>query len=196
MNFDELQKQWDSQSSKEVKIDPNLELNREANTIIDRVRKTLRNECYFQIFGLLCLYVIPFLFDANTPIIWWSLLCVSFTFLVPFIYIFKFYKRSYKLEYNSLKNINWFYYNYKASVDIYSVYSYIIFILALMTAGIAYTQHENSLQFESKFFFFLYIILTIFFYMLICVLLLKWWITTYYKKHLIELKNILNQLEE
>ena len=49
MNFDELQKQWDNQSSDEVKIDPNLELNQEANTIIDKVRKTLKQEFYFQL---------------------------------------------------------------------------------------------------------------------------------------------------
>ena len=53
MNFDELQKQWDNQSSDEVKIDPNLELNQEANTIIDKVRKTLKQEFYFQSLGLL-----------------------------------------------------------------------------------------------------------------------------------------------
>ena len=49
MNFDELQKQWDNQSSEEVKIDPNLELNQEANTIIDNVRKTLKKDFFFQI---------------------------------------------------------------------------------------------------------------------------------------------------
>lgn len=43
MNFDELKKQWDNQSSDEVKIDPNIELNQEANTVIDKVRKTLRH---------------------------------------------------------------------------------------------------------------------------------------------------------
>ena len=46
MNFDELQKQWDNQSSDEVKIDPNLELNQEANTIIDKVRKTLKKDFF------------------------------------------------------------------------------------------------------------------------------------------------------
>lgn len=196
MNFDELQKQWNNQSSEEVKINLNLELNQEANTIIDKVRKTLKNECYFQIFGLLFLYTFPFLFESNTQTVWWTLLCVTLTFFVPFIYIFRFYKRSYKLEYNSLKNINWFYYNYKSAIDIYSIYSYIIFILVLMLIGITYIQHENVLQFENQFFFFLYIVLSILFYSLICVLLLKWWIAVYYKKHLLELKNILNQLED
>lgn len=196
MNFDELQKQWDNQSSDEVKIDPNLELNQEANTIIDKVRKTLKKEFYVQLLGLLFLYTFPFLFDANTPTIWWTLLCISLTFLVPFIYVFKFYKRSYHLEYNSLKNINWFYYNYKSAIDIYSIYSYLISILVLMIIGISYIQHPNSLQFEYKFQFYLYIFLTLFFYVLICVLLLKWWISTYYKKNLVELENILHQLEE
>ncbi len=196
MNFDELQKQWDNQPSEDVKIDPNIKLNQKANTIIDKVRKTLKNEFYFQLSGLVFLFAFPFLFEANSLTIWWTLLCVSLTFLVPFIYIFKFYKRSYHLEYNSLKNINWFYYNYKSAIDIYSIYSFIIFILVLMLVGISYIQHPNSFQFEHQFQFFLYITLSLFFYVLICVLLLKWWISMYYKKNLIELEKILNQLEE
>ncbi len=61
MNFDELQKQWDNQSSDEVKNHRNLELNQEANTIIDKVRKTLKQEFYFQLLGLLFLYTFSFL---------------------------------------------------------------------------------------------------------------------------------------
>ena len=49
MNFDELQKQWDNQSSDEVNIDPNIKLNQEAHTIIDKVRKTLKKDFFFQI---------------------------------------------------------------------------------------------------------------------------------------------------
>ncbi|WP_291089045.1 hypothetical protein [Empedobacter sp. UBA7494] len=196
MNFDELQKQWDNQSSDEVKIDPNLEFNQEANTIIDKVRKTLKKEFYYQLSGLIFLFFMPFLFDANSQLVWWVLLCVSATFLVPFYYIFNFYKRSYHLEYNSLKNINWFYYNYKSSIDIYSIYSYIIYILVLMLIGISYMQNDKFLKFENEFYFFLYVFLTLLAYSVVCVWMLKWWIKKFYKKNLEELENILHQLEE
>ena len=87
MNFDELQKQWDNQSSEEVKIDPNLELNQEANTIIDNVRKTLKKDFFFQITTFPLLLSTPYLFEVNNQLIWWIMICYCATLFVPLYYI-------------------------------------------------------------------------------------------------------------
>ena len=49
MNFDELQKQWDNQSSDEINIKDRLEIKQEANTVIDKVRKVMKKDFYFQL---------------------------------------------------------------------------------------------------------------------------------------------------
>ncbi len=196
MNFDELQKQWDNQSSEGVKIDSDLEVKQKANTIIDKVRVVMKKDFFFQLINIPLLLIFPFFFDANTSLVWWVIACFFATMVVPFVYIFRFYNRSYYLEYNSLKNINWFYYNYKSSIDIYSIYSYIVFILMIMFLGVVYLQKNTYLHFESMFLLCVYIVSTLTIYVTVCVLLLKWWINKLYKKPLLELENILNQLEE
>lgn len=196
MNFDELQKQWDNQSSDEVNIDPNIKLNQEAHTIIDKVRKTLKKDFFFQITTFPILLIFPYVFDLNTQLIWWIVICYCITLIVPLGYIFRFYKKSYKLEYNSLKNINWFYYNYKSSIDVYSIYTLILCILMIMFVGIVYIEKNSFLHFESTFLLYIYIVSTLVIYVAFCIWMLKWWIDKLYKKSLIELETILNQLEE
>ena len=196
MNFDELQKQWNDQSSEDVKIEKDLEIKKEANTVVDKVRAVMKKDFFFQLTSFPILLVFPYLFDSNSNLIWWVIVCLVATMIVPFVYIFKFYKRSYNLEYNSLKNINWFYYNYKSSIDIYSIYSYIVFILMIMFMGIIYIQKNDFLHFENAFLLWFYIISTLTIYILVCVFILKWWVNKLYKKPLLELEKILNQLEE
>lgn len=152
MNFDELKKQWDKQSSEDVKISKDFENNKEANTIIDKVRKTLRNDFFLQLTSISLLLAFPYLIGLSNQLIWWVVICYCATIIIPISYIFRFYKRSYKLEYNSLKNINWFYYNYKSSIDIFSIYTLIVCVLMIMFFGIVYM--EKMLFYISKIHFY------------------------------------------
>lgn len=193
MNFDELQKEWNSQSSEDVKIDLNLELNKEANTIIDKVRKTLKKDFFFQLTSFPIILIYPFIFGLNTPLIWFIILCYIIIMLLPFRNFIKFYNSSYQLEYNSLKNINWFYYNYKFSIEIYKLYANVITVLIVMFIGIV--LFEKYFEKDLKFIL-IFSVIFIPIYIIFCVWMLKWWINKLYKKPLLELENILNQLEE
>jgi len=196
MNFDELKKQWDNQPSDEVIIESNLEKKNQANTVIDMVRKVMKKDFFFQLtsFPLLLLY--PFIFGVYTPIIWWLLACMIVIMIVPLFNLIQFYKSSYKLEYNSLRNINWFYYNYKSAITIFSLYTYTMAILCILFIGTIIIEKETYLRFENiqNFAIFYSVVLVI--YVIFCIWMLKWWVNKLYKKPLIQLEEILNQLEE
>ncbi|RLZ12634.1 hypothetical protein [Faecalibacter macacae] len=196
MNFDELKKQWDNQPSDEVIIESNLETKNQANTVIDMVRKVMKKDFYYYqlpAFPLILLY--PFILDVYTPIFWWTILCVLAIMIVPLFYLVKFYNSSYKLEYNSLRNINWFYYNYKSSIKIYSLYYYVFSILVILLIGIKLIECENDVSFDSFYFIISFTIFMII-YVFFTIKFLKWWVNKLYKKPLIQLEEILNQLEE
>ena len=193
MNFDELQKQWDNQSSEDVKINPDLELNQKANTIIDKVRKTLKKDFFFQLTSFPVLLIYPYLFGLNTPLIWFIILCYIIIMILPLKNLIKFYNSSYRLEYNSLKNINWFYYNYKFSIEIFKLYTNVVAVLVIMFIGIAFYEQYSEKDLK---FILIFSIIFIPTYIIFCIWMLKWWINKLYKKPLLELENILNQLEE
>ncbi|MCA4781679.1 hypothetical protein IF125_05320 [Empedobacter stercoris] len=193
MNFDELQKQWDNQSSEDVKINPDLELNQKANTVIDKVRKTLKKDFFFQLTNFPLLLIYPYIFGLNTPLIWFIILCYIIIMILPLKNLIKFYNSSYRLEYNSLKNINWFYYNFKFSIEIFKLYTNVVTVLVIMFIGI--TFYEKYSEKDLKFIL-IFSIIFIPTYIISCIWMLKWWINKLYKKPLLELENILNQLEE
>ena len=193
MNFDELKKQWDNQSADEVEVNPEFEKTQEANTIIDKVRKVMKKDFYFQLTSFPIIIAYPFLFELNSPMIWWIVTCICFIMIVPLFYLVKFYKSSYRLEYNSLRNINWFYYNFKSSVTIFSLYTYTISILCILFIG-AIAIEKNSINPSNFNLIFMLIFIPL--YVVICIWILKWWIKKLYLKPLLELENIVNQLEE
>ncbi|QTV06966.1 hypothetical protein [Faecalibacter bovis] len=196
MNFDELKKQWDNQSSEEVQINPDIEIKKEANTTIDKVRKVMKKDFFFQLtsFPLLLLY--PFYFEIHSTIIWWMIACIFAIMTVPLYYLIKFYKSSYRLEYNSLRNINWFYYNFKSSVNIFTLYTYTVCILCILFMGSIFIEREMFLNVEDPIVLFTIIIISLILYIIFCIWVMKWWIKKLYKKPLEDLKEILNQLEE
>ena len=91
MNFDELQKQWDNQSSEDVKIESDLQIKKEANTVIDNVRRVMKKDFFFQLTSFPLLFVFPFIEGYNTNLVWWLIVCISTIMIVPLFYIYKFY---------------------------------------------------------------------------------------------------------
>lgn len=193
MNFDELKKQWDNQPTENIEINTDLEIKQEANTVIDKVRKVMKKDFYFQLTSFPILLIYPFLFGLKSPIIWWMIACICFIMVVPLFYLIKFYKSSYKLEYNSLRNINWFYYNFKSSINIFSLYTYTICILCILFIGTVFIE---KYPLNPNNFIIIFMVIFIPIYVVFCIWMLKWWINKLYKKPLLELEEILNQLEE
>jgi hypothetical protein len=201
MNFDELQKQWNTQPEQDVKLTDDLHKLKEANLPIDKVRKTMKKDFFFQLTSIPLLLTFPYFSSIPSekePILWWIILCICVTILIPMMYLFRFYKKSYKMEYSSLKNINWFYYNYKFSIDLFKIYSYIILTLMVMFLGVLFlgnVEPEKLAQIQTSSTFYITIVILLAVYVGVCFLFLTLWINLLYKKPLMQLKEILDELE-
>ncbi|SRR5690554_357573 len=201
MNFDELQKQWDKQPERPLDLTQNLHKMKSANLSIDKVRKTMKKDFFFQLTTLPLLLTYPYLFpipQEKGPILWWIILCICTTIIIPMVYLFRFYKKSYKMEFSSLKNLNWFYYNYKFSIDLFKIYSYIILTLIVMFLGIVFLGNvdpEKLAYLQTSTAFYVTIIISLIIYIGICLCCINLWIRLLYKKHLKQLKEILDELE-
>lgn len=195
MNFDELKKQWDNQSVDNLQIEIDLNKQMEVNSIIDNVRKVMKKDFFFQLTSFPMLLLYPYLFEVNTPIMWFVVFCYVVIMIVPLKSLVRFYQQSYKMEYNSTKNLNWFYYNYKFSIQLFKIYSYITFVLVVMFIGIVFLE-KISLDSNKKALFtvvILSIALTVFVFL--CIWLTNWWVRKFYTKPLKEIENVLQELE-
>ncbi|HUH25772.1 MAG TPA: hypothetical protein VLY87_04045 [Flavobacterium sp.] len=202
MNFDELQKQWNTQPEQDIDLGNNLSKLKEANLPIDKVRKTMKKDFFFQLTSIPLLFTYPYLFPVPSekePILWWIILCISITIFIPMVYLVRFYKKSYKMDYSSLKSINWFYYNYKFSIDLFKIYTYIVLTLIVMFLGVMFLgniEPEKLIVLQKSPAFYISIIIALLIYVAVCLLLLTLWINLLYKKPLMQLKEILDDFEE
>lgn len=196
MNFDELKNKWDKQSADELTIKNNLEDHKEVHSIIDKVRSVMKKDFFFQVTTFPLMLIYPFVFNMSTPLIWFVMFCYIVIMTIPFYVLVKFYRSSYKLEYNSLKNLNWFYYNYKFSIDVFSIYSYIMYILIMMFVGIVFFERQDLDNSTESTRLLLVFVVFIVVYSAFCVWMTKWWIKKFYAKPLAQIKQILDDLED
>src|SRR5690606_12818874 len=201
MNFDELKKQWDKQPEQELEIQ-NLKKLKEANLPIDKARKTMKKDFFFQLTSIPLLLTYPYLFPVASekePVLWWIILCICITIIIPMVYLFRFYKKSYQMDFASLKNLNWFYYNYKFSIDLIKIYSYIVITLLIMFIGVVFLgniEPEKLAELQTNTAFYIAITILLIVYAGICIAFLTLWVNLLYKKTLKQLKEILDELED
>jgi len=138
MNFDDLKKAWDQEENKGLNV-KNIQLSVDrANNAIDKVRANMRLDFYGLIFlavltigGLIFVHL---KLDIQ-PIVYFTI--VSFVFLISilllffFVKFYKFYKRSYHMNYDSRDNLLWFYYELRFFIDFYHTCFFVFFIMGL-----------------------------------------------------------------
>ncbi len=195
MNFDEIKKQWEDQSPHDIEIEIDLDKHNEVNSIIDNVRKVMKKDFFFQLtsFPLILLY--PYIFEVNTPIMWFVVLCYIVIMIVPMRSLVRFYNQSYKMEFSSTKSLNWFYYNYKFSIELFKIYSYITYVLVTMFLGIVVLEKFSFDSTQKSVIVVLILIIALLVFVLLCVWITKWWINRFYVKPLNEIKQVLEELE-
>ena len=212
MNFDELQKQWDNQSSDEVKIDKDLKNLKTANNILEDLRRKIKNEFIVTILSFAFLFVIPLvpLYKINgvaTFFYYFFIFYLLIAGIVTYMRFFHFYKISKEYEVNSSKeNLLKVYYELKYALDTYLVTTIIAtpngiglyFILFSFGGSEKYFKQlmNFSETLNSNPTFFIWLILLIIFSIAVVGGILYYMYAIYYGSRLKLIKEILNQLEE
>lgn len=135
MNFDELKAQWDNESDNDIKIPENIEQLKAAQTPIDAVRKKMKNEFFVQMAFLIIGIFIPALLGLSSilTIVFFFCYGLMVTFTLYYFYkFFVFYKKSYDLNYDTRKNLLWFYYELKLNIELYKALNYILFFIGFI----------------------------------------------------------------
>ena len=123
MNFDELKKQWDNQSIEDVVIDSDLEKLNSANTILEDLRKKIKNEFLVTLLSILFLLIIPYISSykisgITTFFYYFLLFYVVISTIINYVRFYHFYKLSKEYEINSSKNMLMkVYYELKYALD-------------------------------------------------------------------------------
>jgi len=210
MNFDELQKQWNNQSTDDVQI--NKESLHKTKSIIDKINNNFKNEFIFWIISIIIIAFYPCINRygnwGNSLIIYYFLflqMLLSGIFYYKRFYIFrKLTKKNNFLQ--SKTNIIKIYYELKFAIESYKTACYLLIpqtIGLVVIIKIKYkindyaeqfinfkTTWENNPDFVWKTVFSLILLITF------IIVFSEWIINNYYKKYLKQLKKVIEDFEE
>lgn len=200
MNFDQLKSDWhreDERFSEEISA---LQLKlRAAKTPMDKIRKQMKWEFFFQIMGMLIMLFFPVMINmkAETEAIFYIFYAASVAFTLYYSYKFyKFYKNSYNLNVDMRNNVLWFYYEMKINIEMYKGLTYILTFI-FFTFGIFYFNQKNMfVHFKVSNWDLRYSALCSFAIILIMGMITEFWVSYSYKKHLKDVEAILKSLDE
>ncbi len=156
MNFDDLRKDWQEDKNEGQDLSINLSKKREASTAIDMIRKYMRQEFWVNL-------ILTFVFLGLFGFFMYVENLKLFTILVLSIYIlattliwihyysqyWKFYHKTYHLEFNSLENLLWFSYEMKLNMMSYRSSTFHALIIGFGGAMI-YTGLERGDHYTSR----------------------------------------------
>jgi len=203
MNFNELQKQWNSEPTDKIRIPENIDTLRQAQTPIDQVRKKMKKDFYMQALLLVILGFSPMIFNFSDKVtgLFLPFYGVAIGFMAYYFYkFFVFYKKSYDMTFDSRKNLLWFFYELKLNIELYKALTYIMFFLGFSFGvlqgtvakdGNALTNFlENKNSGITTAVALIAVLIVFSFFM--AEFIPRW----YYGKHLKQVKAILDQLDE
>ncbi|MDM1524023.1 hypothetical protein OBK28_01825 [Empedobacter falsenii] len=212
MNFDELQKQWDNQSSEDVKIQKDLKNLNTANNIFEDLRKKIKTELIITIISFAFLFVIPIvpIYKINGVVTFFYYFFIFYLLIaaiVTYLRFYHFYKISKDYEINSSKELLLkVYYELKYALDTYFITTIIAtpngigLYFILFSFGNSEKYFAQLMNFSETFNsnpkFFIWLLLLIVFSIVFVGGLLYYMYVIYYGSRLKLIKEILNQLEE
>ena len=212
MNFDELQKQWDNQSSEGVKIKKDFDQLKSASNILEDLRKKIKVELWVVVFSIIFILVMPYisLYKINGISVFFYYFFSFYLVLgsiINYVRFYHFYKISKDFELNSSKEMLLkVYYELKNALD-----TYLVTTIVATPSGIGLYFILFSFGNSEKFFnqiihisetiktnpnFILWMIALVIGTIVIIGVILYYMYVKYYGSKLKQIKQILDQLED
>ena len=212
MNFDDLQKEWNNQSSGDLNIDPNLDKLKSANNILEELRKKIKGELVAVILSIIFLLLVPYIsiykVDGISAIFYYFFMFYMILgSVITYVRFFHFFKVSKQYEINSSREaLLKVYYELKYALD-----TYLITTIVATPSGIALYFILFSFGNTEKYFqqlinvsetmntnpiFYVYILLLVVLSLLFIGILVYWFYVKIYGKRLNQIKQILDDLDE
>lgn len=201
MDFNDIQLAWKNENTENVTLPTHLDKINSANMPLEKIKKNLRNEFFYQIISIIFIGFVPFFFSvpANAIVPFYLLfsifVAVSIYYLVK---LYMFYRRLGKTALNTKDSLYETYFDIRLNMEIYKTFGFaLIPFLILFLLGFMYYETPdffakgiNSTPFLVTTFS------IVIFSILFMGLALEWWVHYFYGKYAKEIRKVIDKLKE
>lgn len=203
MDFDEIQNAWNNDKPKNVVLPHNLEKIQSANTPLDKIKKNLKTEFYYQILSIVFIGTVPLI--GNLPPKWTFFYYLIFSLFVAvcvyyLIKLYFFYKRLNNTTLTTKDSLYETYFDIRLNMELYKTFGFALTpFLVLYLLGLYYYSFSKIPGFFDHEFsngqlvgFFLIVV----FGVLFMGISLEWWVHKFYGKFASEIRKVIDELKE
>lgn len=203
MDFNDIQNAWNNEKTENVVVPDNLEKIQSANTPLDKIRKNLRNELFYQIISIIFIGFTPTIFQFPEKTITPFYLLFSIFVAVSIYYLVKlylFYKRLNNITLKTRDSLYETYFDVRLNMELYKTFGFaltpfiILFLLGHAYYKFPQTQNMAIDALNNAQLIGIFSAVTI--SILSMGLVLEWWVHHFYGKYAKEIRNVIDQLKE
>ncbi|HEX8014594.1 MAG TPA: hypothetical protein VF465_05125 [Flavobacterium sp.] len=203
MDLNDIQNAWNNEKADNVVVPDNLEKIQSANTPLDKIRKNLRNELFYQIISIIFIGFTPIIFKfpekTTTPyyLLFSIFVAVSIYYLVK---LYMFYKRLNNITLKTKDSLYETYFDVRLNMELYKTFGFaltpfiILFLLGHAYYKFPQTQNMAIDVLNNAQLIGIFSAVTI--SILSMGLVLEWWVQHFYGKYAKEIRNVIDQLKE
>lgn len=203
MDFNDIQNAWKNDTNENVKLPVSLEKIQSANTPLDRIRKNLKNEFFYQVISIVLIGFAPLIKDFPQTMVKPFYLLFSMFVAVSIYYLVKlffFYKRLNAVSLNTKDSLYETYFDIRLNMELYKTFGFALTpFMVLFIVGVGYYEVSKNQDvvlsnLQNSHFIGLFIVVTIF--ILFMGLALEWWVQYFYGKYAKEIRKVIDELKE
>lgn len=201
MDFNDIQSAWKNEKTENVTLPTHLDKINSANMPLDKIKKNLKKEFFYQIISIIFIGFVPLFYSIPANAIAPFYLLFSLFVAVCIYYLVKlyvFYRRLGKTALSTKDSLYETYFDIRLNMELYKTFGFalipflILFLLGLMyyETPAFFAKGLNSTPFLVTTFS------IVIFSILFMGLALEWWVHYFYGKYAKEMRKVIDQLKE
>lgn len=203
MDFNDIQKQWNNEKTDNVVIPTNLKKIEAANTPLDKIRKNLKKEFFYQILSIVFTGFVPLIYDFPKELIPLFYLFFSLFLAICVYYLVKlylFYVRISAITMKTKDNLYETYFDIRLNMELYKTFGFaLIPFIILSLIGFLYYKFSKAPAFltsEITNFQMIGVFSIVVFSFLSMGIALEVWVNRFYGKYAKQIRQVLDELKE
>jgi hypothetical protein len=203
MDFNDIQSAWNNDKADSVVLPTNLEKLQEANMPLDKIKKNLKKEFFYQIISIVFAGFIPLLYDFPQKLIVLFYLFFSLFVAISVYYLVKlylFYKRLNNVTLKTKDSLYETYFDIRLNMELYKTFGFALtpFLILWLIAFLYYelSKAPGFRATEITNFQLVAVFSIVFFSMLFMGIALEIWVNKLYGKYAKQIRKLLDELKE
>ncbi|GLB48189.1 hypothetical protein [Neptunitalea lumnitzerae] len=203
MDFKDIQSAWDKDDTKNVELPKNLDKIQSANTPLDKIKRNLKKELWFQVLSILVLGFIPVIYRYENTLTNVFYLMYSLFTGISIYYLTKlhiFLKRLNSVTLNTRDNLYDTYYDVRLNMELYKTFGFaltpflILFLLGHFYKNVFGLTVLDLHQLSQLHITIMFIVVAS--TIILMGVILEWWVHAFYGKYAKEIRAIIDDLKE